>query len=155
VRDETGTVTVASYQAPLATLGLQGQALTIVASGFLNPDQNSSGPAFGLYVALADGGELIPLSQPTGVNNVFFSESLAAYPNPASDYVTLDMNLANPGNVRLEMLDLLGKTINNFDLGWQSSLNYRIDVSGMPKGIYFLKVNTGITSYIEKLIITR
>jgi len=61
IRDETGTVKVAAYEAPLATLGLQGQALTVLASGFLNPDNNSDGPAFGLYVALAGGGPLVEL----------------------------------------------------------------------------------------------
>ena len=63
VRDATGTVTVASYQAPLQTLGTAGQAITVVASGFLDPSQNSAGPAFGLWVAFADGGNLIPLPQ--------------------------------------------------------------------------------------------
>jgi hypothetical protein len=61
VRDETGTTTVAAYQAPLATLGLEGAALSVMASGFLNPANNSNGEAFGLFVALADGGDLIPL----------------------------------------------------------------------------------------------
>ncbi len=61
VKDATGTVTVATYGAPLATLNLQGAALTVLASGFLNPAVNSDGPAFGLYVALASGGALIPL----------------------------------------------------------------------------------------------
>src|SRR5210317_521287 len=49
VQDETGAVTVASYDAPLSTLGLENQALVVVASGFLNPDNNSNGDAFGLY----------------------------------------------------------------------------------------------------------
>ncbi len=61
VRDETGENTVAAYQAPLATLGLEGAALTVVASGFLNPDNNSMGEAFGLWVALASGGDLVEL----------------------------------------------------------------------------------------------
>ena len=61
IRDETGTVTVASYDAPLATLGLDGAAISVVASGFLNPANNSNGPAFGLYVALATGGDLVML----------------------------------------------------------------------------------------------
>jgi hypothetical protein len=56
-----GGESVIAYSAPLATLGLEGAALTVLASGFLNPANNSDGPAFGLFVALADGGALIPL----------------------------------------------------------------------------------------------
>src|SRR6056297_2297904 len=61
VRDETGTSTVAAYEAPLATLGLDDAAITVLASGFLNPSNNSDGEAFGLYVALASGGALVEL----------------------------------------------------------------------------------------------
>ncbi len=61
IRDETGTNTLAAYNAPLATLGLEGAALTVLASGFLNPANNSNGAPFGLYVALTSGGDLIPL----------------------------------------------------------------------------------------------
>ncbi|MBC8882549.1 DUF4397 domain-containing protein [Flavobacterium piscinae] len=61
VRNETGTATVATYSAPLADLFLQSDAITVVASGFLNPSQNSNGPEFGLWVAKASGGDLIPL----------------------------------------------------------------------------------------------
>ncbi|WP_187658783.1 DUF4397 domain-containing protein, partial [Flavobacterium macrobrachii] len=68
VRDATGTTTVARYSAPLQTLNLDGAALTVVASGFLNPASNSNGPAFGLWVATAAGGNLIqlpPFVEPT------------------------------------------------------------------------------------------
>ncbi|HRG58064.1 MAG TPA: DUF4397 domain-containing protein [Bacteroidia bacterium] len=61
VTDASGANTVATYGAPLATLNLQGNSLVALASGFLNPANNSNGPAFGLWVALPTGGDLIPL----------------------------------------------------------------------------------------------
>jgi len=61
IRDETGMTTVAAYEASLGTLGLDGAAITVLASGFLNPANNSNGPGFGLWVALASGGDLVEL----------------------------------------------------------------------------------------------
>ncbi len=61
VRTADNTAIVAAYAAPLATLGLSGEALTVLASGFLDPAMNSNGPAFGLFVALASGGDLVEL----------------------------------------------------------------------------------------------
>ncbi|MEY3444714.1 MAG: hypothetical protein RLZZ519_2995, partial [Bacteroidota bacterium] len=61
VRTGEGNTTVAEYAAPLQTLGLNGAAAVVVASGFLNPANNSNGPAFGLYVALPTGGALVAL----------------------------------------------------------------------------------------------
>lgn len=52
--------TVAEYEAPLQTLNAAGAAVTVIASGFLNPANNSNGAAFGLYAVLADG-TVIPL----------------------------------------------------------------------------------------------
>jgi hypothetical protein len=52
---------VVAYDAPLADLGLADAALVAVASGFLSPSNNSNGPAFGIWVALPSGGDLIPL----------------------------------------------------------------------------------------------
>lgn len=57
----TGSTTVQTYSAPLSTLSLNGGAGVVVASGFLNPANNSNGPAFGLYVALPSGGDLVML----------------------------------------------------------------------------------------------
>jgi hypothetical protein len=50
----TGGKTLVSYTADVK--GLKGKAITIIASGFLNPAANGDGSAFGLYVITADGG---------------------------------------------------------------------------------------------------
>jgi hypothetical protein len=61
VRDETGVTLLGTYRAPLQTLGMEGAAITVVASGFIDPAVNSNGPAFGLWAALASGGALVEL----------------------------------------------------------------------------------------------
>jgi hypothetical protein len=61
VQTSDGRTAVAEYGAPLETLGLSDSALVVVASGFLTPANNSDGAAFGLYVALPMGGDLIAL----------------------------------------------------------------------------------------------
>jgi len=61
VRDQFGNSKIAAYEVPLESMGLQGDAVSIIASGFLVPDNNSGGPEFGLYMALPSGGALIRL----------------------------------------------------------------------------------------------
>ena len=70
IRDETGINTLAAYDAPLSTLGLEGSAITVLAYIFsLNPANNSNGPAFGLWVALPIGGPLLDLPVHSIVTN--------------------------------------------------------------------------------------
>ena len=52
VRDESGANIIKAYSASFLDLNLKGKAITLVASGFMDPGNNSGGPAFGLYVRL-------------------------------------------------------------------------------------------------------
>ncbi len=49
VRAAGSSEAVASYEAPLSTLGLDGEVILVLASGFLDPSVNSDGPEFGLW----------------------------------------------------------------------------------------------------------
>jgi len=95
IRDETGTNTVARYEAPLETYDINGIALTILASGFLNPENNSNGSAFGLWVALPSGGPLLELPvknmQETAKVQVIHNSAL-----PAAAEVDVYINGAKP-----------------------------------------------------------
>ena len=104
IRTPDGETTIAAYSAPLATLGLDGAAITVVASGFLDPSNNSDGAAFGLFVALAEGGELIALPVYTELFEVIFNVDMtyAEGFDPETDvvYITGDLDYigwAEPG----------------------------------------------------------
>lgn len=53
VRNDASTATVATYGAPLQTLGLSDQTLLVMASGYLTPTVGQ--PDFGLFAVLNDG----------------------------------------------------------------------------------------------------
>lgn len=153
VADETGESAVAVFDAPLNSLGLQGSAITVLASGFLNPANNSDGPGFGLYAALPAGGELVQLSNTTGVDEAFESKvNLTVYPNPATDYVKLDLEEAID-NANIQLLDLTGRVIKSMDASKQ--INLRMDVSDLNEGIYLLNIISGSKNAAKKIQIIR
>ena len=145
IRDASGTVTVASYQAPLATLNLDGAALMVLASGFLDPSQNSNGPAFGLWVALPTGGELIPLPQvPLSVAD-FNVDKLALYPNPTRG----EINLAIPFSFEsfdATIYDISGRIIK------KTNTPQAIDVSNLTNGVYMIDTLIDGRQYTQKFV---
>jgi hypothetical protein len=144
VRTADGATTVASYAAPLQTLGLQGAALTVLASGFLNPAVNSNGPAFGLWVALANGGALVELPIATSVSEQGAIASAMAWPNPANDRLTLDVDALRDANLEVDLIDATGRTarlMSSMALNsGRSQLN--LDLSGMANGSYTLALRS-------------
>jgi hypothetical protein len=139
VNVNSGSVTVASYQAPLAALSLTGQAITVLASGFLNPASNSSGPAFGLFAAAATGGSLIPLPTlaVTAISkNTFLQNNLSIYPNPFSDKINIDNQSGL--SLTIDIIDLKGKLIKTTQ---SNQINIGMDLNELTPGIYFITVS--------------
>jgi len=158
VRDETGNNTVATFDVPLQTLGLQGAAITVVASGFLNPSQNNDGAGFEIFVAGSAGGEMIPLpaSNPSGFSDVIAENGLSVYPNPTTDHLKVNLQLKQDENVSLEIYDLTGKVVKKENLGLKRTIsNYNIDLTNLTEGMYVFRLNAGKESITKKLILTK
>jgi len=146
IRDASGTVGVAAYQAPLATLGLDGAALTVLASGFLDPSQNSNGPQFGLFVASPLGGDLLELpSAPLGVNE-FSDASFSIYPNPVNDRLYISANNIDLSQYSVAITDMLGRILTNDVL----NIDNTVKVDNLSEGIYNLTILDGNRIVISK-----
>jgi hypothetical protein len=139
-----GGSNIAWFQAPLQTLNLRGAALTVVASGFLNPAVNSNGPAFGLWVAAPGGGNLISLpSVPNSIQNMDPS-LFGIYPNPAADRVTVTYpEDFSRGNIKIQ--DALGRVILSEVLDSEVS-EKNINLLGWIPGIYHITLKDVIAS---------
>ena len=145
IRDETGSVGVAAFAAPLATLNLDGAALVVLASGFLNPANNSNGPAFGLWVSTGVAGNLVELpSAPLGVND-FDTTTFSLYPNPTSNQLNLVVEGIELANFYVSITDMLGRTVVNNVV----TSNNTIDVSALQTGVYQLSVLDGPATLVS------
>jgi hypothetical protein len=159
VRDETGATVVASYSAPLATLSLDDSAMVALASGFLTPANNSDGPAFGLWVALPMGGNLIELpSVATSTEDILSREiGLEIWPNPASRDLTISYTLDEASLIYMDILNIAGQMVMSRDLGPRSSGSYTetIDVSSFKEGIYMLRFKSDDKISTSKIKVAR
>jgi len=134
IRLADGTTQVSAYSAPLATLGLEGAALTVFASGFLDPSQNSNGPAFGLYVTTAAGGPMIALPEGVLGTNDFQQNSFAIYPNPTSNYIQVEGTATE--NLTYTVVNIQGRVVLEGDLFSQND----ITIASLSQGMYILNL---------------
>jgi Domain of unknown function (DUF4397)/Secretion system C-terminal sorting domain len=134
VRLEDGTTQVAAYNAPLATLGLEGAAVTVYASGFLDPSENSNGPAFGLYAVTAAGGPMIALPEGVLSVNEFEKNNFAIFPNPTKNYIQVTGDWSQ--NLAYTVVDTNGRVVLKGDL----SSDKTIDTDTLAQGLYILNL---------------
>jgi len=135
---------IAWFQAPLQTLNLRGAALTVVASGFLNPSVNSNGAGFGLWVAAPGGGNMIPLpSVPNSVQNLS-SSLIGVYPNPAVDRVSITYP-EDFSRGSFQVQDALGRIIISEVLEAEVSQK-DVSVMGWLPGIYHITLKDASAS---------
>jgi hypothetical protein len=131
-----------NYLAPLQTLGLEGTALTVVASGFLDPSVNSNGAGFGLWVALPTGGNLVQLPIATSIADNSVISNVTAWPNPANDLLTVDVETSEMLQAEVRLTDMTGRVVRN--LAGSSLANGAnrlvLDVTGLATGSYSLSV---------------
>lgn len=80
----------------------------------------------------------------------------AMFPNPATDELTLDVQMDAERQVKVHIIDLTGRTIsmNAYDL-YQEQNRVIMNVSDLPSGIYLVRVENGKTVGTQKLTIAR
>ncbi len=135
IRDETGTVGVAAFGAPLATLTLDGAALVVVASGFLDPSQNSNGPAFGLWVALTTGGDLVELPADVLGTETNALQNVVLYPNPGTEIINIK---GLEGTYSGQIIDMQGRVLTTSTV---SPDQQEIVIGTLSQGIYQLIIS--------------
>lgn len=75
------------------------------------------------------------VSEVTNVKEIATSSPLSIYPNPATDYIILDLDKQSSSNLRVTVTDQLGKVVSVLnDVTELDALH--LDISDLPNGIY-------------------
>jgi hypothetical protein len=127
--------TSGSYGSFLTNFPSQGEALTLVASGFADSTKNSKGPKLHLYYARPSGGALVRLPIYTvSVLEVDNESGINIYPNPANE--TLYIKSKAPIQ-SISVTNTVGVQVKNI----QTQAN-TVDISNLPAGVYIAEVQT-------------
>jgi serine protease len=83
------------------------------------------------------------------------ADNFACFPNPATDFCTIQITLSTFSSVELNLYSVLGENVVNIFSGYQNagSRQYNFDTSKLSSGIYLCELKTGEGQMIKKLVI--
>jgi hypothetical protein len=137
------------YALPLNSWLWGDSIVTILASGFRQPLNNSGGVPFALH-AITHDGTVIPLSNYVSTENTLQRSNVACYPNPASDNLTLELSAFAPDELTITLHDARGMVALQQQAFVGSEMrNITLDTSSMASGIYQLAI-LGKKTVIER-----
>jgi len=77
------------------------------------------------------------------------------YPNPANDFLVLETSNAKTEDLSLRIFNVLGETVFNKDIKYSSESTFKIDLSQMGEGVYFIRIASKTATEIKKIIIRK
>ncbi len=93
------------------------------------------------------------------IDNTAIEDDLAGineiktFPNPSTGRFTVDIELAEMDDIRLEVMDIAGRTIYMDAANRVQMYNEQIDLSNQSQGVYILRVHTTKGSTYRRLVI--
>ncbi len=94
-----------------------------------------------------------------GINEMEFIDGvkLATYPNPATNFITLDYEVANASDVVINIVDARGQRVMTLNEGFQGIGQHstKADVSALAEGNYFVAIEAGSSRIAKRVVISR
>ena len=95
---------------------------------------------------ISDGNVSVPL--------MLFDKGISLYPNPASDLAYLGLNLDKASDVTVTIVNAIGAEVKVFNFAGVTNEVVKLDLAGLAKGSYIVKVQSGSSVANKHLNIT-
>lgn len=81
-----------------------------------------------------------------------FLPTVSVFPNPAKDFLKVELKNVNSNNAQFELIDMLGNRV--FSKNIEGQRNFELDLSNVARGIYFYALKQdNITIATKKLVV--
>lgn len=90
-----------------------------------------------------------------GIDNAENSIAYSIYPNPARDFLNLNISLQKPEKVNIQILDVVGKAVYQSQQHTWAGNILQIPLDALASGVYSLRINTGGVTITEKIVISK
>ena len=93
------------------------------------------------------------MGAPSSINENYFQDRLAVFPNPSNGKITLELEKVINDNYKVEIKNIIGKRVYSFEKHISGFYQKMIDISSFAKGVYFLEVSNSQTRILKKLVV--
>lgn len=97
--------------------------------------------------------DLLNWSPYTAVEKIATGNDFNVYPNPASTNLTVVLNGGSNDLKQISIIDILGREVKSVSTDGRNKDLYNISLSGMDKGIYFIRCNFASGSITRKILL--
>jgi hypothetical protein len=128
-----------------------GVASTLYTVSFTNENSGWAAGVGGVILHTDNGGFPVGI----GDQNNTGTPAMKCSPNPACEATTLTFTNAHPGRTQITIYNAVGDLISTVSDEHREAgaFSLKVNTSGYVTGIYFVKLNNGVTTQMTKLII--
>ena len=89
----------------------------------------------------------------TSIVSAEMENKLSVFPNPTNTNTTIEYVLSNSAFVKLEVVDVLGKSLQSLVNTSQVAGTYKVNLAKLTAGIYFIKLNINNQTNTTRLVV--
>ena len=95
----------------------------------------------------------ITVSFTDNIDLVDLNKYIQIYPNPTSSKISVDINLTDLNDVKIEILSTSGEILESRFVFQHDNIREEFDLSAYSKGIYFIRIHSDKANYTNKIVL--
>ena len=83
------------------------------------------------------------VASPSGITDLTDNGTIKVFPNPANDYIFIEGVLSSSATLHISVISMMGKRMIDESVFADRNFSQKINIQGIPSGVYFIEVRSG------------